>query len=197
MRKTIHLFRHGLTDWNSQLRLQGHTDIPLNEEGRQQALSLQLFFRDNPVEFFVSSDLTRAQQTAHIANHHLAKPMLLQPGFREVNMGKIEGMTREAVAQEYGPQAWEKWVSVDREHFDFAFPDAENTWATVERFSAALSALCEQHDFDSIGLCTHGLAMRRFLHSLRPDITESLPTPNCVVYTIEWDSESKEFYFNS
>lgn len=195
MRKIIHLFRHGQTDWNNQLRLQGHTDIPLNEEGRQQALTLQEFFKEKPVNFFVSSDLQRAQQTACIANHHLAKPMYLEPNFREVNMGAIEGMTRDAVANQYGPDAWDRWISVNRNDFDFAFPNAENTWQTVTRFQQALLNLCKERDFSSVGLCTHGLAMRRFLHSLRTDLTESLPTPNCVVYTVEWDSETGLFFF--
>lgn len=195
MRKTIHMFRHGLTDWNLQRKLQGHTDIPLNEEGRSQALGLIPFFRDNPVDVFISSDLIRARQTAEVANQELRRPLLIERDFREVNMGELEGMTREAVAEKYGAATWERWISVHRDHADFAYPGSESAQDTVRRFQDRLMEICQNTSYRTIGLCTHGLAMRRFLHSLRHDLTEPLPTPNCVVYTVEWDAGSGLFRF--
>lgn len=195
MQKTIHLFRHGLTDWNLQRKLQGHTDIPLNDTGLSQAQSLVPYFRANPVDVFISSDLTRARQTAEIANQELRRPLLIDPDFREVNMGELEGMTREAVAEKYGAATWERWISVDRDHQEFSYPGSESTLETVERFHHKLLDLCHSTTYRYIGLCSHGLAMRRFLHSLRNDLTAPLPTPNCAIYKVEWDSETGLFQF--
>lgn len=194
MPKTIHLFRHGQTDWNNTRRLQGHTDIPLNAEGRKQALSLQDFFAQNPVDVFISSDLCRAQETAQIANQTLAKPFLISADFREVKLGEIEGLTHEQILSQHGEETWQRWQSIDPIHFDFSFKDGETAFASLARFTGALQKMCQQHDFTTAGLCTHGLMMRRFLHSLRPTLTEPLSVPNCSVFTIHWD-EQKGFVF--
>ena len=72
------LIRHGETDWNTQQRIQGQRDLPLNETGRQQARDLQPVlapaFAGSTVKVRVlSSDLQRALQTAQIAVHALAE----------------------------------------------------------------------------------------------------------------------------
>ena len=67
----ILIIRHGQTAWNTQKRLQGHSDIPLNENGRLQAVTLAKILRDEPLDAIFSSDLQRAYQTAYeIAKIH-------------------------------------------------------------------------------------------------------------------------------
>ena len=61
----ILIIRHGQTAWNTQKRLQGHSDIPLNENGRLQAVTLAKILRDEPLDAIFSSDLQRAYQTAY------------------------------------------------------------------------------------------------------------------------------------
>lgn len=196
MSKTIHLFRHGQTDWNLQRRMQGHTDISLNEEGRQQALQLQKYFEQNPVDLFASSDLRRAQETATIANAHLQKNILTFSGFREAHLGALEGLTLEEAHQQFGKESWDTWISLDPQNFDFAFPQGENTHQVLLRFTQTLKEFCKSQDFTQAGVCTHGLVLRRFLHSLRPELTEPLPIPNCVVYRVKWHEALDSFEFN-
>ncbi|MBO9667600.1 MAG: histidine phosphatase family protein [Bdellovibrio sp.] len=193
MLKTIHLFRHGQTDWNLNRRMQGHTDIPLNEEGRKQAQTLQDFFSKNPVDLMVSSDLTRAQQTATIANEILKAPTFSSSQFREVYLGDIEGMTQEEIIEKHGEDSWLRWTSHEAINFGFTYKNGESALTAIERFHKGLTDLCSTQEFSSLGLCTHGLMMRRFLHSLRPDIIEPLPIPNCVVYTITWNGKDLIF----
>ncbi len=59
----IYLVRHGETDWNLAGRLQGSTDIPLNELGKQSALKTAEYFRANDIAIscIMTSPLTRAK----------------------------------------------------------------------------------------------------------------------------------------
>lgn len=195
MPKTIHLFRHGQTDWNLLRRMQGHTNIPLNDEGRKQALTLQPYFKDNTVDLFITSDLLRAQQTAEIANTSITRPFVISPEFREVYLGQLEGLTQEEAHQKYGLESWERWTSLDPKNAHFCYPEGESVHAAIERFQNGLKKICQEHDFKTAGLCTHGLIIRRFLHSIKPELKEALPIPNCVVYKVEFNEKNGLFTF--
>lgn len=194
--KTLHLFRHGETDWNVIRRLQGHTDIPLNDEGRKQAQSLQKYFAANPVDVFYSSDLKRAHETAQLANSILQRPLTTHLELRESFLGELEGKTRDEVNALYGEENWQRWSSVHPEHADFRLPGAESSRDTVSRVLGALARFCHEHDFTSAGICTHGLVMRRLLHTVKPDLKNLIAVPNCGVYQITYDVELKKFHFN-
>lgn len=175
--------------------MQGHTNIPLNDEGRKQALTLQPYFKDNTVDLFITSDLLRAQQTAEIANTSLSRPFVISPEFREVYLGQLEGLTQEEAHQKYGLESWERWTSLDPKNARFCYPEGESVHAAIERFQNGLKKICQEHDFKAAGLCTHGLIMRRFLHSIKPELKEALPIPNCVVYKVEFNEENGLFTF--
>ena len=64
----IYLLRHGQTDWNKMGRMQGQTDIPLNQTGRDSAYSCVQDILKAGVTRIISSDLMRAKQTAEIIN---------------------------------------------------------------------------------------------------------------------------------
>ena len=196
MTKKIHLFRHGITDWNLAKKMQGHSDISLNAEGRRQASDLQTYFANNPVDLFFSSDLVRAVETAQLANAKLNCPINIHSGLREANLGELEGLSIDEAHRYFGKEAWETWSSMDPQTFDFAFPRGESSNQVIKRLTETIQSLCENTEFTSAGLCTHGFAMRRFLHSLNPDLKSALPIPNCVVYTINWDIQKKYFNFS-
>ena len=61
------LVRHGETEWNSEHRVQGYTDIPLSGRGREQAARLGLRLAREPIRALYASDLSRAVQTAEPA----------------------------------------------------------------------------------------------------------------------------------
>ena len=62
--ETLVLLRHGQTDWNLEFRMQGHTDIPLNAVGQFQASAAAPSVVALGAEVIVSSDLSRARETA-------------------------------------------------------------------------------------------------------------------------------------
>ncbi len=103
-RPVIYYVRHGLTDWNAQQRLQGRHDVPLNPEGRAQAVLCGEILRDllardgrTPEHLdYVSSPLARARTTMELMRTTLG----LDPaGYRvddrlaEIAFGEWEGLS--------------------------------------------------------------------------------------------------------
>lgn len=66
----IYLVRHGQTDWNIEHRIQGQTDVPLNATGRAQAVELSEKLSNFNIQKIISSDLSRAKETAEIINRN-------------------------------------------------------------------------------------------------------------------------------
>jgi broad specificity phosphatase PhoE len=96
----FYLIRHGETDWNKLGKIQGHTDIPLNRTGVNQAESVAQRLAQVPLDFVCSSDLSRAIKTAEaIKKFHPEVPLMIYPEFRERNYGRWEGMTAEEIAK--------------------------------------------------------------------------------------------------
>lgn len=94
---TLTLVRHGETDWNLQRRIQGSTDIPLNDTGRDQARRVGAQLRTRfavPGEVVIaSSDLSRARETAALIADELgAAGPVTYPDLRERGYGDAEGL---------------------------------------------------------------------------------------------------------
>lgn len=183
--KEIFVFRHGETDWNRAGRLQGHADIPLNETGRQQATVLRDYFAAHPIEAILCSDLGRARETAEIARGQLAIPIIIDASQRETKLGHAEGLTREEITKTMPPEIWQKWHTFP-EHWDHRFPGGESKREHLDRIRSGLLKFLETTDFKKIGLSSHGGAMRRLLHSLRPDVTEPINVGNCFLYKLDY-----------
>lgn len=95
--RSFYFLRHGETDWNLEKRLQGHTDIPLNANGRRQAAAVVDVLRRQPIDRIVTSNLARAHETAMIINKVLRKPIIVDEDLKERNFGVMEGRTQEEV----------------------------------------------------------------------------------------------------
>lgn len=97
------LVRHGQTDWNRARRIQGSTDIPLNETGEADALSAAELLAGESHHAIYASPLIRAQQTARIiaAQLDLEGPELTRD-MREREFGEGEGILVEEYIRRYG-----------------------------------------------------------------------------------------------
>ena len=108
------LWRHGRTEWNATGRFQGQLDPPLDEEGRTQArlAAPHLVAAGLPREetVVVSSDLSRAAETAATLTALLGVPLRLDARLREHGMGVWEGLTREEVGERY-PDQLADWMA--------------------------------------------------------------------------------------
>lgn len=104
----IYLIRHGQTDWNTAGKIQGSTDIPLNETGRRQARMLAEGMRSRPVVRIFSSTLGRALETAGTVGRSQQVEVELLEGLEEVGFGRWEGMTWADIQARY-PEEHRRW----------------------------------------------------------------------------------------
>lgn len=106
---TIGLIRHGITDWNDLGKAQGTSDIPLNELGRKQAVTVgERLLQEGQWDMIISSDLSRAIETAEIIGNKINLTIShFDERIREIDCGKIEGTTEEVRVKLWGND-WRK-----------------------------------------------------------------------------------------
>lgn len=95
---SILLWRHGLTDFNAQGRIQGSSDIPLNEVGHGQARLVAPHIAAIKPGRIICSPLIRARQTAAEVTRLVGVDAHVDPRLTERNFGEWEGLTREEIA---------------------------------------------------------------------------------------------------
>jgi len=153
----ITLVRHGQTDWNLARRIQGSTDIPLNETGRADALAAAELLGEVTHHAIYASPLVRAHETARIIAGHLG---LDAPGLaddlREREFGEGEGM----LVEEY-LERFENWHSAPSgaESLDVVRDRALGALDVIARGSRRRSAPTAE----SIIVVTHGGVIRSLL----------------------------------
>lgn len=87
----VYLVRHGETDWNKARKLQGQTDIPLNDYGVELAEITAKALKDVKFDYVFSSPLIRAIQTANIIKNNDALENKLDDRLKEIHFGIFEG----------------------------------------------------------------------------------------------------------
>jgi len=89
--RSFYFIRHGETDWNKQRLLQGSSDIPLNETGKEQAHLAAENSKHLPIDLIVSSPLSRALETAEIINKEFDVDLIIDDRLAEKHYGVFEG----------------------------------------------------------------------------------------------------------
>jgi broad specificity phosphatase PhoE len=162
---TLVLVRHGETDWNRERRVQGQTDVPLNETGRSQALALSAELNGRSFAAVYSSDLVRAYETATI----LAEPRSLVvtpvPALREKHFGSWEGLTDAEVLRRFPHALAGPWG------------DAETPGEVSTRVVAAVSEIVAAHTGEAVLVVTHGGPIRALLR--HHELDEEAAIANC------------------
>ena len=88
----LYIMRHGRTDWNVRHKLQGRTDIPLNDEGRMMAAEAGKRYADIHFDICYSSPLERAKETAEIFLKGRNVPVYTDDRLVEMGFGVYEGI---------------------------------------------------------------------------------------------------------
>ncbi len=151
----LYLVRHGETDWNRQHRIQGLTDIPLNETGREQARAAGRLLARRDWDGILASPLSRAMDTAAIIAEETGldapEPM---PALVERNYGEGEGLDFAEINRRYPDRA--------------AVPGQETRDEVIARVVPALRELAAARPGQSLIVVSHGGAIRGALMAADP-----------------------------
>lgn len=147
--------RHGETPWNAERRIQGHTDIGLDDEGMHQAVLAGRWlavFSPRPSVLY-SSDLLRARLTAEQLAKALDLPLQLAPELRERRYGVFEGLTYDEARARYP----DDYAAFEHRVPDYAFPQGGESLQTFySRVTQRLQAIAAAHAGATIAVVTHG-----------------------------------------
>ena len=163
---TLLLARHGETDWNRELRIQGSSDIELNELGRRQAQHLAQELTDVDLDAIYSSDLTRARATAAAVAATHGLEVNLDDRLRERSFGSWEGLTREDIST----------FPTGSRH------DGESDDEVRERVLAAVEEIATNHPGEQVLIVSHGGALNTLWHHALGVKVERWA--NCAVYKL-------------
>lgn len=180
--------RHGETAWNRDTRIQGHTDIELNDHGRWQAHRLADALRDEPLAACYASDLGRALETARAVARHHDLPVQTHTGLRERCFGRFEGHTWAELETRYPEEslAWRKRVP------DFAPAGGETLLQLRERVVTTVTTLAARHPGEQILMVAHGGVLDilyRAATRLELQAPRSWELPNTAINRLLWSPE--------
>lgn len=147
----LYIVRHGETEWNQKNLVQGHTDIPLAESGEKQAQARAEFFKETVFGHVVSSDLTRAKQTASILSHGRNLDLHTSTALREQSWGDWEGHSFEKLREQFGVGF--NSYSGSEPH---AVPGVESHRQVAMRVQPFLKELASNHPGRNVLVVSHG-----------------------------------------
>jgi probable phosphoglycerate mutase len=185
------LVRHGETDWNVARRLQGHTDIPLNQHGIAQAIQMAKALKAIDLQFDVlySSDLQRAANTAGAIEEKFGVTAIINQQLRERHLGALQGLTTEEGPQ-LKPDLWAIHLNRDLDH---TLEGGESIKQFANRIHTALENIRLQHAGKTILLVSHGGAldmMYRLASKQSLESEKAVAVPNASLNWISHDGYS-------
>jgi uncharacterized phosphatase len=172
------LVRHGETEWNRLRKIQGISDIPLNDTGRSQAAALGDILSKHRFDLIVSSPLSRALETAQIVARKLGMPApLVIQDLVERNYGEAEGSSGLELDTLYPPGT--------------EILGREDRADVTKRVVRTLHDLAIRHPEADILAVAHGAVIRCVVDYAAPG-EYSEPITNCSVHSFSHVAGSLE-----
>lgn len=180
------LVRHGQTDWNKAGRMQGSTDIDLNDTGREQAAAAgrEIAEQGERWDVLAASPLSRAQETARILGAQVGlEDVVTLPGVIERHYGAAEG---------------EVLTFEESRHPQDLYDGVEPIEDVYRRGVAALKEFVLAHPGQNLLVVSHGTTIRRVLRATTPgDWSAAVPNATPIEVDLEglfaWDPEGYDF----
>ena len=186
------LVRHGKTVWNAEGRYQGKMDIPLNEEGKEQARRVGEELKDFPVKAVFSSPLSRCRDTAEETARHHGLEVQVKEGFKEIDHGEWEGMLASEVEERY-PELLKLWRTKPAE---VQMPGGESLKDVYDRAVKAFEEVVSQFSPEDLIVIVGHDATNKVLmcHLLGTDLNKfwAFKQANCGITVLEYDPETKQ-----
>ncbi len=155
----LYLTRHGETDWNLQNKIQGQTDILLNEKGRDQARELGKRLREGyEIRSIYTSRQKRARETAEVIGQAIRVTPVVKEGLEEISLGRWEGYTWSQVREQF-PEEYQAWYRNRRYQVP---PEGESYQQLLDRLLPALSDIFVEHE-DNVLAVAHSAVIMTLL----------------------------------
>jgi broad specificity phosphatase PhoE len=189
---TLYLVRHGQTQWNVDRIIQGHSNIPLNEEGKRQTHEQRENLKHIAFSKVYSSDLIRAHKTAEILNSDRKLDHQTSNTLRERNFGLYEGTSME----QHRFRLWDL-LAHHRDHPHIKESHVESDEQMVMRALPFLREVSTKNKGQNVLIVTHGGLMRTLLIHLGYAEVDDFP-PNAIknLAYIKIECDGKNFVIN-
>lgn len=149
------LLRHGQTDYNATGRMQGHLDSQLTPDGVAQAARVAPEIARLKPQRIISSDLSRAADTAEVVAAACGVPVEVDPRLRETHLGQWQGRTVTDIEA-----GWPGAIATWRSDPSWAPPGGESRIEVVRRCTPVVEelddALAEESEASTVVLVAHG-----------------------------------------
>ena len=188
--KRLYIVRHGETQWNKLRKVQGQSDIPLNEYGIHLAEQTAQGLTDTSFDLAYTSPLKRAKETAEIILAGRDVPLIEDERIKEMGFGAYEGI---CISGEQKDRESEKFnlFFTDTEHY-VPIGGGESIPQVYERTEDFLKEMCTRSDLEGkqILVSSHGAAITALLNHIRGNMEVAsfwkyeVP-PNCAVTIVE------------
>ena len=184
----IILIRHGETEWNSQQRMQGHSNSDLSSVGQAQIQALGQWMKNVPFDHIYSSDSLRAKQTAEAITQFSGHELKIDLRLREKNLGVFEGLTSEEARKRH-PEVFRLFKTAGSK---YVIDEGESTQQLQDRALEIVDEILIKHPEERVLLVTHGGFIRVVMkHSL--GLSLESPTRflirNTGVFRLVWEDK--------
>lgn len=181
----LYIIRHGETSWNVMRKIQGTTDIPLNENGIRLAKLTGEKLADVHFDAAISSPLQRAYKTAQLILGTRDVPIETDSRLREISFGDLEGTQ---ILQVNPAHPFYNFFA-DAYHYVPA-RNGESIYDVCERTHGFYEELIRRKDLQdkTVLIATHGCAVRALLQCVYGDTADFWQggvCPNCGVNIVE------------
>ena len=171
----IFFVRHGETDYNTQGRVQGQLDIPLNDNGINQAKQLSENLKEYKIDIIFCSPLLRARKTAEIINENHNVEIVYVDNLKEFYAGSKQG-TKVS-----------EWSKDETEEFRL-YPERYGAESNKDFYTRSVNAFKENSKFENALIVSHGGVykhLHRHLNNIQ-DLAEFVAVPaNCSVIKLK------------
>ena len=191
--KNIYIFRHGETDWNNFGKLQGQTDIELNEAGISQAKNVSKYIKDVKFNILFTSPLKRAKRTARIVADDLnIENIIVENDLIECDFGDGNGVLKQDINKLFGNNFNESWSSSEAKYDDLKFPNGESKMEVRNRIVGCVNKIISNNEnLDNFLLSSHGFVIKQLIIASGSDNHKKLE--NCEIVHFNFDNNKINF----